>query len=127
MKSPWIENYAGTWQDGEGRTLIITTQNDVNATVDILLHGTPMTRPWCAYKPALGLFARYSPAEGPDLDIDLGRPGFSLNLNYESDNQMTPDNPEYLAVGVSRYENDEEVELYKKLFGKLKCYKRVNA
>jgi hypothetical protein len=127
MKSPWIENYVGTWQDGEGRTLIITIHNDMNAKVDILLHGTPMLRPWCAGKPALGLLAKYSPAEGPDLDINLGRPGFSLNLNYESDIQMTPDNLEYLSVGVSRYEDDEEVELYKKLFGKLQCYKRANA
>lgn len=84
MKFPWIENYAGTWEDEEGRTIIITIRDNENATVDLLIHGIPMTRPWCGDEPAEGLSARDNPVEGPDLDVDLGRPGFSLNLNYGS-------------------------------------------
>ncbi|MCB0000729.1 MAG: hypothetical protein KDE56_33425, partial [Anaerolineales bacterium] len=81
MKFPWIENYAGIWLDNEGRKLVITTQDDENATVDLLIHGIPMIRPWCGNAPAEGLSARYNPVEGPDLDVELGKPGFSLNLN----------------------------------------------
>ena len=93
MKFPWIENYAGTWEDDEGRTIIITTRDNENATVDLLIHGIPMIRPWCGDEPAEGLPAKYNPAEGPDLDVDLGRPGFSLNLNYGSYNPLAPDEP----------------------------------
>lgn len=125
MKLSWIENYAGTWQDDESRTLIITIRDDQNATVDILIYGVPMIRPWCEDEPAQGLPARYNPAEGPGLDVDLGRPGFSLNLNYESGHVMTPDEPESLSVGISRYRSDTEVEQYFRLFGKMGRYIRV--
>jgi hypothetical protein len=45
MKYPWIKNYAGTWQNEEGKTLVIRIQDDENATVDLLIHGSPMIRP----------------------------------------------------------------------------------
>ena len=45
MKYPWITNYAGTWQNEEGKTLVIRIQDDENATVDLLIHGSPMIRP----------------------------------------------------------------------------------
>jgi len=125
MKFSWIENYAGTWQDDESRTLMITIRDDENATVDVLMHGAPMIRPWCGDEPAKGLPARYNPAEGPGLDVDLGRPGFSLNLNDESDHVMNPDEPESLSVGISRYDSDTEGEQYLKLFGKMGQYTRV--
>ncbi len=47
MKFSWIENYAGTWQDDESRTFMITIRDDKNATVDVLMYGVPMIRPWC--------------------------------------------------------------------------------
>ena len=45
--------------------------------------GTVMLRPWVADEPARDLRAKYRPDWGPDLDIDLGPPGFSLQVNYE--------------------------------------------
>jgi hypothetical protein len=60
------------------------------------------------------------------LDIELGRPGFSLNVNYESDDPMAPDEPESLSVGVSRYESDGAAEEFMKLFGKLGRYRRTS-
>ncbi|MFC1453287.1 hypothetical protein ACFLSJ_08100 [Verrucomicrobiota bacterium] len=125
MRLPWIENYAGTWHDEEGRTLVITTRDDEHATVDLLIDGTPMVRPWCADALAEGLHARYSPADGPDLEIDLGRPGFSLNVNYEF--AEPPDEPESLSVGVSMYESDRESDGFGRLFGKLGRYRRADA
>jgi hypothetical protein len=125
MKLRWIDNYAGTWEDGEGRTLIITPRSETTAEVTLLADGRPMLRPWCGNKPAEGLRARYNPGHGPGLDIDLGRPGFSLNVNYESDDPMAPDQPESLSVGVSRYESDTEADAYVELFGKLGRYRRT--
>ena len=125
MKFPWIENYAGTWQNNEAQTLVITICDDEHAMVDVLMHGAPLLRPWCEDTPATGLPARYDPAEWPGLDVGLGRPGFSLNLNYDSDHGLIPDAPESLSVGISRYSSDAEIEQYVKLFGKLGRYKRI--
>ena len=126
MKSTWIENYAGRWRDDEGRTLIITIRDEETASVTLLLQGTAMARPWYGGKPARGLPAKYSPAEGPDLEIDLGRPGFSLSINYEYPDPMHPDG-ESLSIGISRYESDAEADRFIGLFGKLGRYKRSDA
>jgi hypothetical protein len=126
MKIRWIDNYAGTWGDGEGRTLIITPRSDTTADVTLLVDGQPMFRPWCRNKPAKGLRATYSPADGPGLDIELGRPGFSLNVNYEFVDPNLPKEPESLSVDVSRYESDAVAEAFVRLFGKLELYKKID-
>lgn len=125
MRPRWIDNYAGAWGDDEGRTLIITPCGETTADVTLLVEGRPMLRPWCGNKPAEGLRATYSPGCGPDLDINLGRPGFSLNVNYEANDPMAPDEPESLSVGVSRYESDTGAEAFVRLFGKLGRYRRT--
>ena len=125
MKDQWIDNYAGRWHDDDRRTLVISTLDEEQASVDILLNGELMLRPWCNNAPASGLVARYSPMDGPSLNIDLGRPGFSLNVNYEFDEH--PHEPESLSVGVSTYEDDVEADGYIILFGKLGRYKRETA
>ena len=127
MKETWIENYNGTWQDAEGRRLIIKSQDDENAVVDLLIHGIPMVRPWCADKPAIGIRATYSPIEGPGLDIELGRPGFELNLNFEYMDPMNPNAPEELSVSISWHQSDKEAEQFIKIFGKLGRYRRANS
>lgn len=126
MEIRWIDNYAGTWGDDEGRTLIISPRNDSTADVTLLVDGQPMFRPWCRNKPAKGLRATYSPADGPGLDIELGRPGFSLNVNYEFVDPNLPKEPESLSVDVSRYESDAVAEAFVRLFGKLDRYKRID-
>ena len=125
MRLRWIDNYAGTWRDDEGRILIIRPRGETTAEVTLLVDGRAMLRPWCGNKPAEGLRATYSPGHGPGLDIDLGRPGFSLNVNYESDDPVAPDERESLSVGVSRYESDTEAEAFVQLFGKLGRYRRT--
>ena len=126
MKIRWIDNYAGTWSDDEGRTLIITPRSDTTADVTLLVDGQPMFRPWCSNKPAENLRANYNPADGPGLDIELGRPGFSLNVNYEFVYPNLPKEPESLSVDVSRYESDAVAEAFVRLFGKLERYKRID-
>ena len=99
MTLRWIDNYAGTWADDEGRTLVITPRGETTAEVTLLVDGRPMPRPWCANKPAEGLRGTYRPGSGPDLDIELGRPGFSLNVNYESDDPVAQMNPKVCPLG----------------------------
>jgi hypothetical protein len=126
MKFRWIDNYAGTWPDDESRILRIRARSETKAEVTLLVDGRPMPRPWCSNEPAEGLVGTYSPRYGPDLDIDLGRPGFSLNLCYEPGDSPDPNEPESLSVGVCRYESDTEAEGFVRLFGKLGSYRRVD-
>jgi hypothetical protein len=125
MRTLWIENYAGTWDDEEGRTLLITIHDDQHAIVDLLVDGIPMLRPWCDDAPALGLPARYRPGSGPGLDIDLGRAGFCLGVNYEV--SAPPDPPESLSVSLSRSQSDVWVEQFIQMFGKLGRYRPRHA
>ena len=125
MKLRWIDNYAGTWVDDEGRTLVITARSNTTADVTLLVDGQPMLRPWCKNEPAEGLRASYSPADGPGLEIELGRPGFSFSVNYEFDGPNFAEGPESLSVDISRFESDTLVEAFVQLFGKLGRYKRI--
>jgi len=126
MKIRWIDNYAGTWGDDEGRTLIITPRSDTTADVTLLVDRQPMFRPWGRNKQTKGLRATYNPADGPGLDIELGRPGFSLNVNYEFVDPNLPKELESLSVDVSRYESDAVAEAFVRQFGKLERYKRID-
>mgnify|MGYP001065217754 CR=1 FL=1 len=126
MKIRWIDNYAGTWGDDEGRTLIITPRSDTTADVTLLVDGQPMFRPWGRNKQTKGLRATYNPADGPGLDIELGRPGFSLNVNYEFVDPNLPKEFESLSVDISRYESDAVAEAFVRQLGKLERYKRID-
>ena len=127
MKTPWIENYLGVWCDDEGRTLIIKTLDDTNAQVDLIQNGSPIKRPWCGNKPSAGMHATYDFKEGPELNIHLGYDGFTLSVSHIFDNPLMPNDEETLAVGVSQYEDDVELNQYLKIFGKLGYYKRSAA
>lgn len=82
MKLRWIDNYAGTWTDDDGRTLSITPCGESTAAVTLLVNGQPMLRPWCGNKPTERLRGTYRSGSGPELDVELGRAGFSLKVNY---------------------------------------------
>jgi hypothetical protein len=125
MRDSWIDSYAGSWHDAEGRTLVIAIHDDEHAIVDLLVNGEPMSRSWSGGSPAVGLSARYRPIDGPSLDIELGRPGFSLIVNYEF--AEPPYEPESLSVAVSSYETDKGAEALTKHFGKLGRYTRRDA
>jgi hypothetical protein len=127
MRLRWIDNYAGTWADDEGRTLIITPRDETTADVTLLVDGRPMLRSWAGNSPAERLRASYSPGYGPDLEIDLGRPGFALSVNYEFDDPLASDEHESLSVGISRYETDAEADEFIPLFGSLGRYRKTAA
>jgi len=127
MEYLWINNYSGIWEDDEGRKLVITPHDDENAKVDLLVNEKPMARPWKKSEPAINMHGIYDPAEGPGLTVDLGRPGFTLDLNFEYPDLMNPDAHEELSVGVSWRSSDKKAEVFMEVFGKLNRYHRVAA
>jgi hypothetical protein len=52
-------------------SIVITPCSDTTADVTLLVDGQPLLRPWCKNKPAEGLSATYSPADGPGLMPDF--------------------------------------------------------
>ncbi len=115
MRSPWIENYQGEWKNGGGFLISIRIIDDKKASVDITQNGQPLQRPWCAHAPANNLNALYRGDEGMGLEIDLGRDGFALFLDYECEGTFYE--KECLTAGVSRLEVDQEAEQWTSFIG----------
>ncbi len=115
MYSSWIENYRGKWKNDEGFTIVIRPIDEKSASVDIILNGQPMRRPWCGNAPSNNLSALYRDDEGLGLEIDLGRDGFALFLDYESAGTIY--GSECIVAGISWLEADREAEQWTSLFG----------
>jgi hypothetical protein len=120
----WINNYAGQWIDGVGHELHILVHNSTMAYATLLLNGKPILRPWCKDKPSINMTARYRQGGGPQLSIDLGRKGFTIELAYDAQYELLPDSPEALSVGISRYENDDVAERSAAIFYPLNPFRR---
>lgn len=106
MRTPWIENYRGKWENSEGFLLTIRPINEDSASVDIAVDGSPVRRPWCKDAAASHLNAVYREDEGLGLEVDLGRDGFALFLNYECAGGFHE--RECLTASISRFEDDQE-------------------
>ena len=88
MRSPWIENYRGQWENREGFGVKIELISDGAVIVDVIVNGRLLERPWCADMPAEALHATNREDEGLGVEVHLGRAGFSLFLNYECAGQF---------------------------------------
>jgi len=124
MKYPWIKNYEGSWENGEGLALSINVLNDKKAIVDIFLNDKLFKLAWNNDEPAKKLDACLDPDDGGALIVSLDRPGLEMHLSYEHIDQMNQVVNE-LSVGVSYYASDNEAEKYIQLFGKLLRFYRV--
>ena len=120
MNNSWITTFSGTWQDGDGHTLIIRILDEENAVVDFLQNGSPIKRPWCDNQPSIGMNASYDPREGPELNIDLGFDGFTFTVGHVYEDGT-------LSVSISRYETDKHLDQYYALLGKLGYYIQTEA
>ena len=121
MMTPWIENYRGEWANSEGFEIVIRPIDEERASVDISVNDHPILRPWCADSPCENLHAVYREDLGGGLEVDLGRDGFSLFLDYECAGSMVE--RECITVGLSRYEDDQDAGRWTSFFG-LKTYFR---
>jgi hypothetical protein len=127
MNYSWINNFSGIWNNNEDQTLIITPYDDENATVDLLIFERPLSRSWCQGKPTINMHGLYNPEKGPSLDVDLGRPGFLLELNFAHKGLMGPNTPDEISVGVSWHVSDKDAANFQKYLGKLGSFKKINA
>ena len=108
MSLPWIENYRGEWTNSAGFEIVIRPIDEKRASVDISLNNHPILRPWCADSPCENLNAVYREEDGLGLEVNLGRDGFSLFLDYEC--PFISSERECITASLSRYEDDHVVE-----------------
>ena len=125
----WIDSYVGEWKDAAGNRLSIRKITDESASVTFLAAPgrAPIARPWCDARPSVDMPARYYPADGPELIVELWEKGkgFTLDLCYEDDYALREGSIEALTVGLSRYEQDTFLDQYYRLLGPLGHFTRV--
>ena len=121
MSIPWIENYRGQWVNRTGFEIVIRPLDEKAASVDISLHGHPILRPWSANSPCENLNGVYREDDGLGLEVNVGRDGFSLVLDYECPGDLFE--VECITAGLSRYQHDQDAERWMSAFG-LEAYFR---
>lgn len=115
MKTPWIENYRGEWLNSKSFKIVIRPIDEKTASVDISYNEVPIIRPWRGDSPCKNLNAVYRAEEGLGLEVDLGRDGFSLFLDYQYEDDFFE--RESIAIGLSRYEDDQDADRWATYFG----------
>ena len=124
MCSPCIEDYRGKWKNRDGFLLTIRPIDEDSASVDISVDGCPVRRPWCKDTAASNLNALYRGEEGLGLEINLGRDGFSLFLDYECADGFHE--KECLTASISRLEDDQEAKQWLTHIG-IETYQRLRS
>jgi len=73
----WIDSYVGEWKDAAGNCLRIRKITDETARVTFLAApgNAPIARPWYHDRPSVDMPARYYPAHGRELIVELWEEG----------------------------------------------------
>ncbi len=124
MNREWIDHYEGHWIDGAGREIHIRVRDSSTAYATLLFNDKPVLRPWCKNKPSINMISHYRHGSGPQLSVELGCEGYTMELSYDPQYALLPDSPEALSVGLSMYESDNVAEKCFALFYPLKPYRR---
>ena len=127
----YIDNYVGEWRDERGNRLSIRKVDDQTALVSFFTasEGKPILRPWHHDKPSVDMTGKYTPAEGPELVVELSehRTGFTLHLNFETAYVLDARGRDALVPALSRYEEDDLLEQYYGFFAPLKHYTKCRS
>jgi hypothetical protein len=121
-----IDKFIGNWVDEEGYRLEIKKVDKTKALVSLFSDlGHPISRPYWENKLTIDMPAKYDEYEGT-FDIHLWEPekSFYLNLN-ELFSDVNDDNEDCLTVSITRYEEDNFLDQYYYVFGKLSHYKKT--
>ena len=124
-----IDQYVGNWKNQEGYRLEIRKKDETYAWVALFSpFGSPISRPYWGGKETVEMFAIYNDYIG-DFDVQLWGPdsGFCLNLNHAYSTRIDDYGEEILYQGLSRYQEDDHLDAFYVLFGKLTNYKREKA
>jgi hypothetical protein len=126
----YIDHYIGEWKNEAGNHLIIR-KIDVHAMAEVSFYSfysnKPVFRSWYNNKPSINMIAKYFPADGPNPVVDVWKPvkEFYLYLNYEPEYVFDVKKRDAIVPTLCRYEEDEFLVQFYKLFEPLKYYIKI--
>lgn len=121
-----IDSYIGYWCDPDGYRLEITKVDSAHASVSLFTpFGPPVSRPYWGNRPTVDMPAEYYEYDG-EFQVELWEPGrgFILDVHYDHDPWHVDEAQEELAVGLCRHVDDDFLDQYYRLFGRLERYRR---
>lgn len=125
-----IDKFIGDWANEEGSRLVIRKTTSRTAIVSFLTGpaGIPVVRPYCGDLPSTSMHASLRDY-GSTIEVELWRPGkgFTLHLTYEYTYELDKEHRDSLIPALSRYEEDEFLDQYYSLFGRLRHYTKTSA
>ena len=123
-----IDKFIGLWESEDGYRLDISKTSDTSAIVSFYdPSGEPVARPYFNNKTTIKMSASYDDYYG-EFTIVLWEEGkgFELELHHEGKRELDKFKRESLIPAITRYEEDDFLNKYYKLFGNLKDFTRIN-
>lgn len=117
-----IDKYIGTWIDEDGFRLEIKKVNNIKALVSLFSpDGSLIERPYWNNKVTKDMEANYDEYYGEfDIHLWTQEKGFCLSLSEVYEFKET------LAPSISRYEEDDFLDSFYLILGRLKDFKKCN-
>jgi hypothetical protein len=122
-----IDRFIGLWESEDGYRLDIGKTSDTSAIVSFYdPYGEPVARPYFNDKPTIKMPASYDDYYG-EFRIDLWEEGkgFKFDIHHEEKYDLDELQRESLVPSITRYEEDNYLDKYYELFGKLNHFTRV--
>lgn len=122
-----IDKFIGLWESVDGYRLDIAKTSDTSATVSFYdPSGQPVVRPYYNDKPAIKMIASYDDYYG-EFRINLWEKGkgFEFDIHREGEYDLDNFKRESLIPAITRYEEDNFLDKYYELFGKLNHFNKI--
>lgn len=123
-----IEKYIGLWESEDGYRLDIAKVSDTSALVSFYdPSGDAVIRPYYNDSPTIEMPASYDDYYG-EFKIDLWEEGkgFEIDIHHEEEYELDEFKRESLIPAITRYEEDNYLDKYYKLFGKLNHFINIH-
>jgi len=122
-----IDRFVGLWESEDGYRLDIAKTSDTSAVVSFYdPSGEPVVRPYFNDKPTIKMPASYDDYYG-EFRIDLWEEGkgFEFDVHHEGNYDLDKLKRESLIPAITRHEEDNYLDRYYELFGKLKHFTKI--
>ena len=119
-----INRFTGRWKSESGHSIKIDKISDTQASVSFFgIDGKPPLRPYFNNLPTVDMTAYYDDYMGTfEVELWTKEKGFMLGLTHEHRYELDESNRESLVPAISRYEEDDFLDEYYKLFGPLQHF-----
>ncbi|MDC3237291.1 hypothetical protein OAT93_01010 [bacterium] len=122
-----IEKFIGLWESEDGYRIDIAKASDTSGLVSFYdSSGNAVIRPYYNDSPTIEMPASYDDYHG-EFIIELWEKGkgFALDMHHEENYDLDKFKRESLIPAITRHEEDNFLDKYYELFGKLKHFTKI--